>query len=170
MVRDAPKRKGFTLQLDAVIFLIVVAILSLVAVLHFSDYSTRANVARCKTELSTLAVAVNQYAYEMHAMPDFTKLAATGTYPSTNGVTYGPWIHTSTPLDPWGTQYELKQTTDKKGYVVFSKGPDKNGTIADAENITAAGNKLLGIYIKYKNGTTDIDAIAYYGRFGEPIN
>ncbi len=171
MVRDAPKMRGAALQLDAVIFLIVVAILSAMGVMYFSDYTDKAKVARCEAELSTLAAAINQYAYEMHESPgnDFEKLSKVGKYPNDeHGIEFGPWIHTNTPLDPWNEPYVLIINTDKKGYVVYSKGPKHEGSISTPQDIKAAGNKMLGVYIEKVEGK--VKTIAYYGRFGEPMS
>ena len=170
MVRDAPKRKGLVFQLDAVIFMCVIAILAGIMSLYFSNFSTEAKVARCKSELSTIAVAVNQYAYEVHEMPDFQKLSATKKYPADNGIEYGPWLHTSKPVDPWKQEYHLEQTADKKGYVIYSIGPKGEGAPPNPTDITAGGsNQLLGIYVDY-DANKVVKTIAYYGRFGEKLD
>lgn len=164
MGRDAPKKlKGMALQLDVVVFLVAVSLIIAVVLTSATSITDDSKVSRAKAELATLAVACSQYAYEIGEKPaSIATLAGTKTK---NGITYGPWIKNSAPKDPWGTAYQL--TTDAKGFIVWSKGPSKSGSIS-ASSFTSTTNKQLGFYtnvnLKSKTGV-----LGYSGRWGASL-
>ncbi len=166
MVRDAPKIKGMALQLDAVIFFLVVAILLGAYLYRSSGMTTDSKVAQAKADLAVISVAINQYAFEMRKAPtDITVLSKSDKY---DDVTYGPWLQKTSPKDPWGNFYQITQVTenDKKvGYIVYSYGPPPStGTVTQKNFENSDFTQRIGSY------TAKGGAIAYYGRYGSPID
>ncbi len=168
MVRDAPlKKRGFALQLEMVLYMMAVAVLIGGAVHVLNGYSWDSKVARAKADLSTIAVAMNQYAYEMQAAPN--AISILGKSATRNNVTYGPWIQRESPKDPWGGSYQIIQVQETLnsqtfyvGYIVYcSCGGSGTATLT---KFTADTNKRLGYYVSAAD-----NVIAYYGRYGSPL-
>ncbi len=172
MVRDAPvKRKGLALQVDLVLFMLCIAILIGGVLYMLSGSSDDTKYAKAKSELALIAVAVNQYAYDMKAAPgDLKLLGSSGTR---DEVTYGPWLQRETLKDPWGYLYHINPVTENSGtstvyvgYIVYSTGPDGKGSAPTVNSFNDTNNRRIGAY----TGQSEDDrTIAYYGRFGTPL-
>ncbi len=161
MVRASPnyKRKGLALSLDAVVFMLFVAIITAFAANYYSKLSEDSKYARARSEVASIAVAVNQYAYEMREPPaSISALASTGTK---DGITYGPWLQKNKPLDPWGAEYQISSVSEGghvTGFIVYTLGKGSSGTAPTKDNFTGSNNNRIGVYV---NG-----AVGFYGRYG----
>jgi len=79
-------RKGFTL-IELLIVVAIIAILAAIAVPNFLEAQLRAKVGRVKSDIRTIAVALEAYAVDYNAYP-IVRTYLTG-YPSSQGVS-GP--------------------------------------------------------------------------------
>ena len=121
---------------------------------------TKANQAKADT--AALATAVERYAYDMEsAYPSYTpaqclpsNLAALAD--KNTGIGKGPLItgnalkkSGTSYLDPWGNAYVYSHgsTTDGR-FVIYSKGPDGNGSVTTAGVASSNGIGASGGFSK----------------------
>jgi prepilin-type N-terminal cleavage/methylation domain-containing protein len=111
-------RRGFTL-IELLIVVAIIAILALIAVPNFVEAHVRAKVGRCKTDMRSLAVAVEAYRTDWNGYPPYGRIDPAGAfqYPAQqNSMTdlmcfIGPPITTpvayitSLPPDPFATSF-----------------------------------------------------------------
>lgn len=115
-----------------------------VSVMGVKPYLQSFKIGQAKSDTAALSIAVTRYAYDMeNAYPDNnpeqclpSNLATLASKDSATGC--GPWISDANLkksetsfLDPWGNAYVYTHgsTTDGR-FVVYSKGPDGNGTVS----------------------------------------
>ena len=101
MRRDARTQSAFTL-IELLIVVAIIAILALIAVPNFLEAQTRAKVSRAKTDLRSLAVAVEAYhvdATNWPFGPNATGEWATWVWPEWRSyLEYSQWYHLTTPI------------------------------------------------------------------------
>jgi len=137
-------RKGFTL-IELLIVIAVIAILIGIALPRFKGIQDEGNIAKAKGELRTLQTAIESYyIHNSQAYPSLlTDLTATATKPK---------IVTAIPNDPFaasGTAYVYTRGgTSNKFYIVYSIGPDGNGSaVISASDTVTETNGGSCIYI-----------------------
>lgn len=150
------KCKGFALSLDVAVVIVCISLLLLVGLVGFQSYVKSAKINKAKADTAALALAVAQYAYDMeNVYPDYT---AAQCLPNnlvaleSQKAGKGPWLSGNTIkksgtsyLDPWGNAYIYTYGSGNDGrFVIYSKGPNGNGTvsiigIASSDGIGASG-------------------------------
>lgn len=133
-------RKGFTI-LELLIVIAIIAILVGMALPRFKGMQDEANIAKANGELRALRTAVESY--YIHQAPN--------AYPPTTSTLCATYLTAATTIpkiidtdlyDPFGatttTEYQYVLATGGKYYVIYSVGPNGNGTctIADTGVIT----------------------------------
>lgn len=141
--------KGFTL-IELLIVIAVIAILISIAFPRFKGMQDEGNIAKGKGELRTLQTAVESY-YIHNA----------NTYPAAitdvAASTVRPQIVTSIPADPFSTSGAaygyVRGGTNNKFYVLFSVGPNQNGSATITSDAVVETNGSSCIYVS--NAGTD---------------
>ena len=134
-------RKGFTL-IEMLIVIMVIAILIGIALPRFRGMQEEGNVAKAKGELVTLQAAVESY-----------YLHNSNAYPAalTNLTTANPnIIGTTLPTDPFNgaNNYGYAQSPNGQYYVIYSVGPQGNGSAAVANTgVITETNGTSCIYV-----------------------
>ena len=120
------RRSAFTL-IEMMIVIVVIAILLGVLLPQFRGTQDEASIQRARSELRTLATALESYyIHNSNALPSALTSLTTAT----------PRIISSVPDDPFraATDYSYYVSGNGHYYVVFSYGPNR------AAEITAVGN------------------------------
>ena len=140
------KLKGLALSLDIAVVVVCVSLLLVTGLVGFLSYVKSAKINRAKADTACLALAVSQYAYDMeNSYPNYT---ASQRLPSTltaleskhTASGKGPWLSGNAMkkkgtsyVDPWGEVYVFTTGSGNDGrFVVYSKGPDGNGSVTIA--------------------------------------
>ncbi len=122
-------RKGFTLT-EIMVVIVVIAIIASIAIPNFSRISLNNKIAKSKAGLSALQVAVeNYYLFNQRSYPE-TLDQLTKANPS---------VVKTIPADPFSdTTYGYHRSPSGKNYVIFSVGPEGNGSasVGDPEVLT----------------------------------
>lgn len=140
------KSRGLAMSLDVAVVVVCICLLLLVGLPGFLSYVKSAKINRAKADAACLALAVSQYAYDMeNAYPSYTpaqclpaNLVALESKHTASGK--GPWLSGNAMkksgtsyLDPWGSAYVYTHGSGNDGrFVVYSKGPDGNGSVTTA--------------------------------------
>lgn len=109
------KRKGW-FSVEFAVCIVVLLILMAFFLPKSLEFMNQGRVSKAQGDLSSLGVAVSQYAFEVGEYPahlsDLTVIKGQ----------YGPWLP-EIKKDPWGNDYQYK--FDKKdGFIVYSFGSD----------------------------------------------
>lgn len=144
-------RRGFTL-LELLIVIAVIAILIGIALPRFKGMQDEGNIAKAKGELRTLQTAVESY--YIHNSQTYPAALSDLVASSTK-----PLIVTVVPDDPFataGTDYVyVRGGTGNKYYVIYSIGPDGNGSAAiSGTNTVTETNGLSCIYVSNMSADT----------------
>lgn len=118
-------QKGFTL-IELLIVVAIIAILAAIAVPNFLEAQTRAKVTRSKSDLRTIAVAIESYTIDYNkSMPWWVavngKIGGTQLYLVTTPVSY----ITTVPLDAFQANEPQNSTNPNKNFSTFL-GPIPN--------------------------------------------
>lgn len=116
------QRHGFTL-IELLIVVAIIAILAAIAVPNFLEAQTRAKVSRVKSDLRSLATAIEAYRIDKNLYPPSTRGGARGFPEQLNGNSlFGTlWVDISTPVayitnafmfDPFNTQNATTMTDE----------------------------------------------------------
>ena len=146
---------GFALSLDVAVVVVCVCLLLLAGLVGFQSYVKSAKINRAQADCACLALAISQYAYDLqNAYPSYNagqclpaNLVALESKHTASGK--GPWLSGnamkksgSSYLDPWGHVYVYDHGSGNDGtFVVYSKGPDNNGSMTRAG---VASNNAVG--------------------------
>ena len=135
------KKRGFTL-IELLIVIAVIAILISIALPRFKGMQTEAYITQAKSELQSLERGVESY--YMHN---------NNAYPAalTDLLTQIPLMVNSIPDDPFaaaGTPYAyVMGGTGNQYFIVYSIGPNANGSAAIALDAVAETNGASCIYV-----------------------
>lgn len=143
------EKKGFTL-IELLIVIAVISILIGIALPRFKGMQDEGNIAKAKGELRTLQTAVESY-----------YIHNTNTYPSAladvAGASVRPQIVTSIPADPFDSASAaygyVRGGTNNRFYVIFSDGPNGNGSATITSDAVVETNGTSCIYVS--NAGTD---------------
>lgn len=143
--------KGFTL-IEMMIVIVVIAILLGVMLPQFRGAQDEASMSRAKSEMRTLATAIESY-----YIHNSNTLPAT----LTTLITATPRIISVVPDDPFrasGTDYSYAKDSNNVYYVVYSYGTDRavdiSGIATDGE-ITESGDCTQEIFVTNGTGTDE---------------
>jgi prepilin-type N-terminal cleavage/methylation domain-containing protein len=171
-------KRAFTL-IELLIVVAIIAILATIGMMNFLEAQTRSKVSRAKTDMRTLASAVESYAVDHNGYVDTFGLVKVTTpvgYISTitkdifaayNGSPYLGYLNarqqsTEDELQEWDvSQSTVPQRATLAGHswIIWSNGPDiedtalKNTQIAFNDVVDAPGAQY-GLYYEATNGTT----------------
>jgi type II secretion system protein G len=129
---ERTKKSGFTL-IEMMIVIVVISILVGTLLPQFKGSQDEASVQRAKSELRTLATAVESYYIHNNAYPTNQTTFESGLIAAT------PRIITTIPDDPFraaGTNYTYYLDTNSAYYAVVSFGPDR---ATDISGINTSG-------------------------------
>ena len=133
--------RGFTL-LEIMVVLAILGLLVAVLVRNVTgDLDRGQQQAAGLFVKTTLSLPLTNYRIDMGSYPTTAQgLEALMTSPQGGGRWKGPYLETpggQLPMDPWQQPYEYRYpgTQNKRGYDLFSKGPDMTaGTEDDVGN------------------------------------
>ena len=130
MVREARSRRGGFTLIEMMIVIVVIAILLGVLLPQFRGTQDEAAIQRARSELRTLATAIESYyIHNSNALPATLSALTSAT----------PRIITTVPDDPFrssGTDYSYAKDSNGVYYVVYSYGTDR---AADISGINTSG-------------------------------
>jgi len=135
------KISGLTL-VEVMIIVAIIAVLLAIALPNFHRTQRRGNVTKAKSELRALQTAVESYyVHNSYAYP--ASLSAL--------TSASPTIVSSIPDDPFassGTSYGyVRGGTGNAYYVIYSVGPDANGSATIAGDVASETNGSSCIYV-----------------------
>ena len=182
----AGKRSGFTL-IELLIVVAIIAILAAIAVPNFLEAQVRAKVSRCRTEMRTLAVALEAYRTDGPAYPPYflsptirVQPTSARLRPLTTPVSY----ITSIPMDVFALHtrerdpnYDSYDYVDEEsGKQYFSPPYDYQWTYGYAWIMNSMGPDLINqfrsigypdMFYDPTNGTVSIGDIVRVGPRGQ---
>lgn len=140
-------RSGFTL-IEMLIVIVVIAILVGVLLPQFRGTQDEASIQRARSELRTLATAIESYyIHNGNTLPATLTALISAT----------PRIITTVPDDPFrsgSTDYGYARDTNTVYYVVWSYGPDRAADITGMDTDgTMAGTSDDDIFVTNGSGT-----------------
>lgn len=171
-------KRAFTL-IELLIVVAIISILATIGLMNFLEAQTRSKVSRAKTDMRTLASAVESYAVDHNSYVDtfgLVKVTTPIAYISTitkdifaayDGSPYLGYMNarqqsTDDELLEWDvTQSSAAQRSTLAGHswIIWSNGPDiqdtalKNTQLAFNDVVDAPGAQY-GLYYEATNGTT----------------
>ncbi len=147
------KFKGLALTVDLAVVIVCICILLAAGFVGIYSILKTAKINKARAETASLALAVAQYAYDLeNAYPDYTaaqclpdNLVVLESKHTDSGK--GPWLSENefnksgtTYLDPWGNAYVYTHGSGDDGrFVVYSKGPDGNGSVTTSGVVSSNG-------------------------------
>ena len=139
------KQAGFTL-IELLLVLVILGTLAAIVVPQLAGEGKEAKITRANVEIKMLGQALDRYEMHNDAFPGTDEgLQSLISAPSEAKTWKGPYLKTDKlPTDPWGNEYQYKQPGDhnKKGYDLWSYGPDKReGGDDDIANWTTDAQK-----------------------------
>jgi general secretion pathway protein G len=133
--------KGFTL-IELLLVLVILTALAAVVVPKFTGRAKEAQIARAKSDISSLGLALGAFEVDNGRYPSSSEgLDALRNQPGGLTNWKGPYIERPVGNDPWGNPYVYvcPGTHNTDGYDLHSFGPDgQDGTEDDIDNWTAA--------------------------------
>jgi prepilin-type N-terminal cleavage/methylation domain-containing protein len=134
------KRKGFTL-VEVMIVVAIIAALMAIAIPNYRRIQEQGNIAKAKSELRTLQTAVENY-----------YIHNSSTYPAalSDLTTAIPRIVSSIPDDVFaasGSYGYVRGGTSNYYYVIYSVGPDGNGSATISSDAVSETNGSSCIYV-----------------------
>ncbi len=134
------KRKGFTL-VEVMIVVAIIAALMAIAIPNYRRIQEQGNITKAKSELRTLQTAVENY-----------YIHNSSTYPSalSDLTTATPRIVNSIPDDVFATSGSygyVRGGTSNYYYVIYSVGPDGNGSATISSDAPSETNGASCIYV-----------------------
>jgi type II secretion system protein G len=134
--------KGFTL-IELLIVVAIIAILAAIAVPNFLEAQTRSKVARCKTDMRSLATAIESYYVDNNRYPDAYRAHDTNNFNNRLMQVTTPVAYiTSLPVDPFAsrrtvfpyTPNSTYQYVDRKTAVFFEGAPRSFGNFQQSSH------------------------------------
>ena len=123
---------GFTL-IEIMLVVIIIGVLAAMVVPRLVGRTEQAKVARAKSDLSAIGLALDLYELDVGRHPESLDELVAKDPPSSaaEGTKWnGPYLKKGLPKDPWGRAYAYqRQSQHNQDYDLSSLGPDgKPGT------------------------------------------
>ena len=115
-------RSGFTL-VEIMLVVIIIGVLAAMVVPRFAGRTEQAKIARAKSDLAALGLALDMYELDMGQYPD--EIQGLKTNPAGSDSWHGPYLKGEHSfIDPWGNPFEYERLEGGKDYKMTSRGPD----------------------------------------------
>ena len=110
---------------------IIISVLAAAVIPRLSGRSEQAKVARAKSDLAAIGVALDLYEMDVGQYPDDS--AGLNALLEGHGEENwkGPYLKKGTPSDPWGNAYLYKRDPQNGDYSLTSPGPDRQAGGSD---------------------------------------
>ncbi len=121
-------RTAFTL-VEMMLVVIIIGVLAAMVVPRLVGRTEQAKIARAKSDLSSIGLALDMYELDMGKYPETESLKAlieNSGGAAGEGQWKGPYLKKKTFQDPWGHDYKYTPPSGGKDYRLYSAGPDGN--------------------------------------------
>lgn len=133
---QSPQQSAFTL-VEMLLVLVILATLAAIVYPKLSGRSQDAKITAAKSQIASIALALNAYEVDNGYYPKTGALNALIDQPGDATNWRGPYLEKAVPLDPWNNPYvyEYPGKHTVNGFDLSSAGPDgRAGTDDDINN------------------------------------
>lgn len=121
-------KRGFTL-IELLIVVSIIAILAAIAVPNFLEAQTRAKVARVKSDLRTISVALESYRVDRNRYPPDADWGVIGYLARLKHLTTPISYMTSVPPDPFANKGKILEYTSNKPHNPYAEPVTSNNFV-----------------------------------------
>ena len=121
--------RGFTL-IEIMLVVIIIGVLAAMVVPRFAGRTEQAKIARAKSDLAAIGMALDLYELDMGHYPESLEALVATEAPSDAGEDaktqwHGPYLKKGLPKDPWTHAYVYeRQSQHQQDYDLSSLGKD----------------------------------------------
>ena len=139
------KKAGLAFQVDLVVMLVAVFIMSAIVLIGAKSFIDNQRSAKARAECAHIGTAISQYHMEIGSLP--ANMNEVKTKLTVVNGQYGPWLTQSDWSDPWNNEYVYKTSSngsatgsDARSFVIYSLGADKKDSGSNANEGIANGD------------------------------
>jgi len=177
-VKTLKMRKAFTL-IELLIVVAIIAILAAIAVPNFLEAQTRSKVSRCKTDMRSLATAIESYYVDNNHYPDAYRAHDTSYFNNRLMQVTTPVAYiTALPVDPFASRRTVfpyspdstYQYVDRKTAVFFEGAPRSFGNFQQSTHYDSYFDSSATAWSMYSPGPDfDRDPFGGPSPYGSPV-
>ena len=130
---------GFTL-VEIMLVVIIIGVLAAMVVPRFAGRTEQAKVARAKSDLAAIGLALDLYEMDVGQYPRTLAELVANDPPSSLSEAMraqwnGPYLKKGLPKDPWGREYQfVRESQHQQDYDLYSLGTDGQPGSDDVTN------------------------------------